>query len=204
MQRHNPLFLIGFLNLVLAGCASQSLRLPEAETEPPAATAPVVHATDTASSVALQALAYLGTPYRSGGLSPQSGFDCSGLVVYAYRQGAGLALPRDTFDLSHIGRVGRARRAQTRRPGVLQHATASVFARRHLSGRGSLHPRPLERRRSARRQPARQLLDAALQRRAPHYRAAAGLRLPVPAATAHAGAPLARGRLPVTGPHRPA
>ncbi|HUX23459.1 MAG TPA: C40 family peptidase [Burkholderiales bacterium] len=103
MRRHNPLFLIGFINLVLAGCASQALRLPQAETEPPAATAPVVRATDTASSVALQALSYLGTPYRMGGESPLSGFDCSGLVVYAYREGAGLALPRNTYGLSHTG-----------------------------------------------------------------------------------------------------
>ncbi len=103
MQRHNLLFLIGFLNLLLAGCASQSLRPPASETEPPAATAPVINATDRASSVAMQALAYLGTPYRAGGLSPQSGFDCSGLVAYVYREGAGLALPRNTYDLSHLG-----------------------------------------------------------------------------------------------------
>jgi len=103
MRKHNPLFLIGFISLLLAGCASEPLRVPEAETEPPAASAPQIHATDSASSVALQALAYLGTPYRTGGLSPRSGFDCSGLVVYAYRVGAGLALPRDTYDLSHVG-----------------------------------------------------------------------------------------------------
>lgn len=103
MYRHNPLFLIAFLGATLSGCASQSVRLPEAETEPPAATAPVIHATDAASSVAMQALSYLGTPYRSGGLSPRSGFDCSGLVVYAYREGAGVSLPRDTYDLSHVG-----------------------------------------------------------------------------------------------------
>ncbi|OGA36462.1 MAG: cell wall hydrolase [Betaproteobacteria bacterium RIFCSPLOWO2_12_FULL_64_23] len=79
------------------------MRPPEAETEPAAATAPVVNATDRASSVALQALAHLGTPYRAGGLSPRTGFDCSGLVAYVYRQGAGLALPRNTFDLSRLG-----------------------------------------------------------------------------------------------------
>jgi cell wall-associated NlpC family hydrolase len=45
----------------------------------------------------------LGTPYRNGGLSPQTGFDCSGLVAYAYREGAGLALPRNTIDLSQLG-----------------------------------------------------------------------------------------------------
>ena len=103
MRKHNLLFLIGFLLLNLAGCASQSARLALTEPEPAAATAPVVQATDRASGVALQALAHLGTPYRTGGLSPQTGFDCSGLVAYVYREGAGLALPRNTFDLSHLG-----------------------------------------------------------------------------------------------------
>ena len=103
MQKHNLLFLIGFLSLGLDGCVSLPGRLPEGEREPAAATVPVIHATDRASSVALQALAHLGTPYRVGGLSPQTGFDCSGLVAYVYREGAGLALPRNTFDLSVLG-----------------------------------------------------------------------------------------------------
>ena len=103
MHMDNPLFIIGFVSLLLTGCASQTTRLPVEETEPAAATAPVVRATDPASSAAMQALAYLGTPYRTGGLSPRTGFDCSGLVAYAYRQGAGLALPRNTADLSQLG-----------------------------------------------------------------------------------------------------
>ena len=37
---------------------------------------------------------YLGTPYVYGGASP-SGFDCSGLVMYAYAQ-AGVSLPHNT------------------------------------------------------------------------------------------------------------
>ncbi len=37
----------------------------------------------------------LGTPYRYGGNSPQSGFDCSGLVWYAYSE-AGYVVPRTT------------------------------------------------------------------------------------------------------------
>src|ERR1700687_4100953 len=98
MQKHNLLFLSGFLSIVLSGCVSQSVRMPEADPEPAAATVPVVNATDRASGVALQALAHLGTPYRAGGLSPQTGFDCSGLVTYVYREGAGLALPRNTVD----------------------------------------------------------------------------------------------------------
>lgn len=103
MHRHNPLFLIGFLCLGLSACANRLERPFEAETEPAAATAPVINATDRASNVALQALAHLGTPYRAGGLSPRTGFDCSGLVAYVYREGAGLALPRNTLDLSQFG-----------------------------------------------------------------------------------------------------
>jgi cell wall-associated NlpC family hydrolase len=103
MRKHNLLFLIGFLSLALSGCASRQARLPDTEPEPAAATVPAIKTTDRASSVALQALAHLGTPYRVGGLSPQSGFDCSGLVAYVYREGAGLTLPRNTFDLSVVG-----------------------------------------------------------------------------------------------------
>ncbi len=87
----------------LSGCASNSTRILDADAEPSAVAAPLVNAVDRASSAALQALAYLGTPYRNGGLSPQTGFDCSGLVAYAYREGAGLALPRNTIDLSQLG-----------------------------------------------------------------------------------------------------
>jgi cell wall-associated NlpC family hydrolase len=103
MSRHNLLFLIGFLCLGLSGCANRLERALESETEPAAATAPAINATDRASNVALQALAHLGTPYRAGGLSPRTGFDCSGLVAYVYREGAGLALPRNTLDLSLLG-----------------------------------------------------------------------------------------------------
>ncbi len=105
MHKHNLLFFIGFISLILSACAGKSARPSETETEPAAATAPVIHASDRASSIALQALAHLGTPYRVGGLSPQTGFDCSGLVAYVYREGAGLALPRNTFDLAVLGQA---------------------------------------------------------------------------------------------------
>jgi murein DD-endopeptidase len=44
---------------------------------------------------ARQAEKLVGAPYRLGGASPGTGFDCSGLVQYAFRQ-AGIALPRST------------------------------------------------------------------------------------------------------------
>ena len=46
------------------------------------------------SSVVGIAMRYLGTPYVYGGASP-SGFDCSGLVMYAYAQ-VGVSLPHNT------------------------------------------------------------------------------------------------------------
>ncbi len=35
-----------------------------------------------------------GKMYRWGGTSPVTGFDCSGLTQYAFRQGAGVSIPR--------------------------------------------------------------------------------------------------------------
>lgn len=40
-----------------------------------------------------------GIPYRWGGESERTGFDCSGLLVYLFRQDAGLELPRSTHDM---------------------------------------------------------------------------------------------------------
>jgi len=40
----------------------------------------------------------LGTPYHYGGRSPQTGFDCSGLVQYSYKM-VGISVPRTTKQL---------------------------------------------------------------------------------------------------------
>ena len=53
-----------------------------------------------ATSVLMRAIGLVGTPYRYGGNTPESGFDCSGLVTYVYRDMLDLRLPRTSRALS--------------------------------------------------------------------------------------------------------
>lgn len=41
----------------------------------------------------------IGTPYKWGGMSETSGFDCSGLLVYLFRSEAGIEIPRTTTSM---------------------------------------------------------------------------------------------------------
>ncbi|MBE2264033.1 MAG: C40 family peptidase [Burkholderiaceae bacterium] len=47
-----------------------------------------------ASDLVVTAMGFLGVPYRRGGESAESGFDCSGFVRAMYEQTIGLVLPR--------------------------------------------------------------------------------------------------------------
>jgi cell wall-associated NlpC family hydrolase len=69
------------IGIKMRGVAGSSGPLPS-----PASNAAVVQ-------VAMQ---YIGVPYRWGGTTP-AGFDCSGLMVFSYRQ-IGKSLPRTTWD----------------------------------------------------------------------------------------------------------
>lgn len=49
------------------------------------------------------ALEQLGVKYRYGGISPQEGFDCSGLIIYSSQKSLGLSLPRTSREQARLG-----------------------------------------------------------------------------------------------------
>jgi cell wall-associated NlpC family hydrolase len=55
------------------------------------------------SDIVVRALTLLDTPYRHGGSTPASGFDCSGLVRYVYEAVAGRLLPRRSEEMGQLG-----------------------------------------------------------------------------------------------------
>ncbi|MGV8917452.1 MAG: C40 family peptidase [Pseudomonas sp.] len=91
---------IGMLAALISACAGH----PPAVYVPPVAK-PVVYApadqpsSPAAEDVLIRAIGLVGTPYRWGGNTPDSGFDCSGLIGYVYRGSAGITLPRSTHEM---------------------------------------------------------------------------------------------------------
>jgi cell wall-associated NlpC family hydrolase len=87
------------------------------------ATAPALHAVEQAKPLATQqsgfsslqsysnaaeqlvdeALSYLGIRYRFGGTAPETGLDCSGLVLNVFRNAVGLDLPRTASEMARLG-----------------------------------------------------------------------------------------------------
>lgn len=76
--------------LLLCACSAQPPRV-EAPAPP-----------DVANEVLFSAISLVGTPYRYGGSSPASGFDCSGLIQYVYLQSAALYLPRTVAQMNML------------------------------------------------------------------------------------------------------
>ncbi|MBY4898055.1 C40 family peptidase [Cupriavidus sp. AU9028] len=83
------------LSLLLAACAS-SPPPRHGGTGSHAPRAPIVDPSAGLEEISIQAMALVGTPYRYGGNTPDSGFDCSGLVRYVVARAANVDLPRTT------------------------------------------------------------------------------------------------------------
>ncbi len=54
----------------------------------------------------------IGKPYRWGGSSPRTGFDCSGLVYYAYKDLVKIRIPRTANEMYHLRDAAPVQRAE--------------------------------------------------------------------------------------------
>ncbi|MGN6728689.1 MAG: C40 family peptidase [Rhodanobacteraceae bacterium] len=66
------------------------------------ATTPPSPSARLANDVLFRAIGLVGTPYQWGGNTPESGFDCSGLVDYVFRTSAGVVLPRQSGEIADV------------------------------------------------------------------------------------------------------
>ncbi|WP_029051486.1 MULTISPECIES: C40 family peptidase [Burkholderiaceae] len=88
--------------LLLAACAGSP---PARHTSSPPRTPgkPMIDPSAGLEEISIQAMSLVGTPYRYGGNTPDSGFDCSGLVRYVVQRAASVNLPRTTEQMGQRG-----------------------------------------------------------------------------------------------------
>lgn len=60
---------------------------------------------DRASDLVITAMGFLGVPYRRGGTTAESGFDCSGFVRAMYQQTVGMMLPHRASQQAAITQI---------------------------------------------------------------------------------------------------
>ncbi|OWT57626.1 C40 family peptidase [Candidimonas nitroreducens] len=91
----------GLVAALLAGCAGES------GPRRGSSLAAYRHISIDASKrqdVVLTAMGLIGTRYRYGGASPDTGFDCSGLIGYVFETATRNALPHNTKEIAEISR----------------------------------------------------------------------------------------------------
>jgi len=73
---------------------------------------------DTASDLVMSAMNFLGVPYRRGGNTEESGFDCSGFTRHIFENSIGLVLPRRADEQANLAGLLNIKRSDLK-PGDL-------------------------------------------------------------------------------------
>ena len=60
--------------------------------------------TQGSQELMLQSMGLIGTPYRWGGSSTATGFDCSGMIQFVYKNALDVSLPRTARDMAAASR----------------------------------------------------------------------------------------------------
>ena len=97
-MRLPPCLALAAVLLLVGGCSTAPPASRGAFEQPASRLSP-----EQSSDIAIHALGLVGTPYRYGGNTPDSGFDCSGLIGYVYQNRAGSAPPRTVAQLDRWG-----------------------------------------------------------------------------------------------------
>ncbi len=85
----------------------------------PLETAAIVRSVrDTASDLVMSAMNFLGVPYRRGGNSSDTGFDCSGFTRHIFESSIGLVLPRRADEQAGLASLLKIQRDELK-PGDL-------------------------------------------------------------------------------------
>lgn len=111
-------FLLPLLLVLLAACSSAPARQAHAsrQSSPARYDTTVMDSATDMNDVAVYALSLSDTPYKYGGNTPDSGFDCSGFVRHVYQHTLGMSLPRTSREMSRLGEPQKLSRLQ---PGDL-------------------------------------------------------------------------------------
>jgi cell wall-associated NlpC family hydrolase len=124
----------GLVLLTLAACSSPPVQRSAPADYPTSATVPEVPSRLTqaqASDVTLHAISLVGTPYRWGGNTPESGFDCSGLIGFVYKSSAQVQAPRTVAGLTNWG--------QTVPPAALRSGDLVVFVQKGVANHAGIY-----------------------------------------------------------------
>lgn len=107
--RHMAIIVLAMLSAVPGTAwAEDAIEVVAATVIMPAETPADPPVTDPGSADrVMRALALVGAPYKPGGASPETGFDCSGLVAWVFRDTVGYQLPRSADGLFNMRGMDR-------------------------------------------------------------------------------------------------